>query len=956
MTWETDLRKLALVGAILTVAESHAQELTAELRTQLAEIDKRNQLETSVPAQMLIIRDMVPVNPATGRPYPTIGPAPDRTLKTLSNHIAEAQQQRDGAGEYWNGVKGRAAFIGTGSTAVGPIPGLGPYAAIGGVIASVTGQIAESAAKQSADEHYNSVKRLVEGYAGKLADENRARVLLDLAPENPEPHRQQALADIGAGLDELFREVNPRRLSREEIVAATPAMLEAIRDGLVNARVLQRSEAVRLGQRITAVEGAVEKSERSFQSLQQSVQQTRAAVIDLKAAVPKLQSSLHVTNGILLSRMSATEQLNALNGGIDIGLDASARKQLIDHLEPRVQEEQRLGRVRDAQRTANDVATVASTTLNVARAVGINVPEEADRAIIIGRSLFDAATGFAINPIAGIGALNGALGAFAGPRSPASDPNVLRALQIIQKDLGEIKHLQQETLTKLSELDVKLTAQYEQVINRLQRIEGKIDVLIMFAYQGVYIALEQCGLFGGRIATLHKEGKGRYEDLVTLFNSSDTVREEYRLCRTALKHYTLLPNQVAHPLFTQGVTVAGGKVATTTDDTFFYQPVVNLMNFTYTGRQDWCDQHVRIMTTLSESMVAHEKIMDSCKEQVWKLDRLRLSFGNFPLISYRDALKSLIHHDARVKIPYAGEEVSLFELFSRYQSTIAPLHELLGYREGVAVLLTPTELGRRATTATIPSEAEEQGARLLDLVALAAVQESMMAGVGMFDRIWEAVQASLRADEQSGGKAHIALDFDGLSEDADFMRSCDISTVVAPDARRLACLFERHPYMLANTLVWRLRRAMTNSQGESPDASAVVLYGLALIHRSRDFLNRATSTGAFPIRWNEDGPDVYGFVFRRSALENEMVGAGAYFKYRAPSGSAVYLPAPTEREVASGLIKYRPPAYGLMQTRQALYEEHLLYKLHRPVGKAQAMTPKERGFIAVHALNSTSSH
>lgn len=951
MSSVTDFRRLAMVGVMLVAAESNAQELTAEQRTQLAEIEKRNQLATSVPAQMLIIRDLVPMNPATGRPYPTIGPAPDRPLKTLKHHLAEIQRQRDGAGEYWNGVKGRFAFTGTASILLAATP-LAPLGLIGGVISSVGGQIAESAAQRSADEHYNTVKRIVEGYASTLGAENRARVFRDLGPENPERHRQKALADLGEGLDKLFQEANPKSLSKEGVIAATPAMLVAIRDGLINARALQKAEAARLGQRITAVEGALENSERSFQSLEKSVMQTRSAADALQAAVPKLQTSLHVTNAMLLSRMSATEQLNALKEGIDIGLDATARKELIDQLEPRAQEEQHLGRVRNAQQTANDIATVASTTLNVARAVGIDVPEEVDRAVSIGHSLFNVATGFAINPIAGIGALNGALGVLSGPRSPASDPKVLQALQNIRKDLGEIRQLQQETLAKLSELDAKLTTQYEQIVKRLERIEGKIDALVTFAYQEVYLALGQCGLFQRRIADLRKEGKGRYEDLVTLFNASDTVRDEYRLCRAALKHHTLLPNQSVHPLFTQGVTVTGGKVAATTDDAFFYQPVVNLMNFIYMGRQDWCDQHIRIMTTLSESMVGHEQIMASCTVQDWKPDRLRFSFGNFPLISYQDTLKSLIHHDARVKDPSAGEEVSLFELLSRYQSAIAPLHELMGYRDGVVVLLTATELEQRFATANIPSEAEEQGARLLDLVALAALQESMMAGVGMFPKIWEAVQASLQPERQPGGKADVALDFGGASENGDFMRSCDISPVAAPNAIRLACLFERHPYMLANTVVWQLRRAMTEVPGESPDASRVALYGLAMTHRSQDFMNRATSAGAFPIRWQEDSPEVYGFVYRREASEKDEVGKGAYFKYRASSGSVTYLPAPTEQEVASGLIKYRPQAYGLIRTRQVLYEEHLLYQLHRPVGKAQAMPPKERGFIAVHALNS----
>lgn len=948
---------LSIVGCatLLGVTAVQAQHYTDAQRAFIAEVERRNRFDVSVPAQMLLIRDLPPINPATGRPYPTIGPGPDRPIKGFRDHLLAAQREADSAGQHWNNVRNRAVYLTAGSIGTAAaVPPLAPFAAVAGVISSVSGQIAEAQANKSGVEYYNSVKRLVEGYAATLSEEDRTRAFQGLGLRNGENVRQQALTDIGAGLDKLYPELNLKGLPKDGVVAATPAMFEAIREGLINARMLQMEEVAELSQRISNADRVMADSQQAFASLSQTVKQTSNAVDDLQAIIPELKSSLHVTNAVLLSRMSASEQLNALEAGIDIGIDVPTKKKLMEDLKPRVIEEQRVQRVRLAEQTANDVAMVASTAVNLARAVGVDVPPDVDRAMAIGHSLFSVGAGFAINPITGIGALNGALGAFAGPQSPASDPKVLEALTDIKEELGEIKKLQKDTLAKLDALDAKLTEQHTKVMEQLERIADQTSTLVAFAYQTVWNSLDQCARFERRMAPFSRGGAGRYDALVDFFNSSRNMQEEYAACRQALNRFSGLPNQTPHTLFTQGLP-SEGNISTVTHYTF-YRPALDLMNRAYNGWTDWCDDHVRLLTTLSPSMQGHDEAMAACNAPQIPRMRIRLTFADIPLISYRDTLNRLIHHDALLASPSPSDEriskIAMIDVFRRYHSLIAPMHELMPPQHWETRLLTSDELEQRLSTSPTSSEAEERSANLLDLVALAAAQESMMAGVGMFPRLWEAIEQTLQNDEAAGGKARIALDFGNTLANLELLRTCDLSGLPVPDSSRLACLFDRHPQMLANTMVWRVRKSMQEGDANGLlDPAKLAVYGMAHVHHSQDLLNRATGAGSAAIRWALDGAGVYGFVFRRDVAADKQPGEGAYFKFRSLDGSDVYLRAPSEREVASGLIRYRPQAYELMQTRMALHEEYLFYRLHNPIGDTPALSPDERGFIAYHALN-----
>lgn len=945
---------LSIVGytTLLGVAAVQAQDYTEAQRASITEIERRSRFEISVPAQMLLIRDLPPINAATGRPYPSIGTNPDRPMKVFRDHLLAAQREADSVGQYWNDVRNRSGQMTTASIGTAAVPPLAAYAAVAGVVSSVSGQIAEAQARKSGDEYYNTVKRLVEGYAASLSEEDRKRVVQGLG--NDGTVRQQALNDIGAGLDKLYRDVDLKGLSKDGVVAATPAMFEAIREGLINARILNTEEVTELAQRINDADRVMADSQQAFASLSQTVNQTNNAVDGLQAIIPELRNSLHVTNALLLSRMSASEQLNALEAGIDLGIDAPKRAKLMGDLKPQVLEEQRVHRVRLAQQTANDVAMVASTAVNLARAIGADVSPDVDRAIAIGHSLFSVATGFAISPITGIGALNGALSAFSGPKSPASDPMVLKALNDIKEELGAIKTLQEDTLAKLDGLDAKLTDQHAKVMEQLERIVNQTSTLVAFAYQTVWNSLEQCANFERRIARLPRGGAGRYDTLVETFNSSRNMQEEYAACRQALNAYSEISNQRPHPLFTQGLP-SEGNISTLTHTTF-YRPALDLMNLAYVGWADWCEDHVRLLTTLSQSMQGHDEAMAGCNAPQTPRTRIRRTYTNTSLYSYRDTLNSLIHHDAPLASPSPPDDriskIALIDMFRRYHSLIAPLHELMPPRHWETRLLTSDELEQRSSTSPSSSEAEERSAKLLDLVALAAIQESMMAGVGMFPRLWEAIEQTLQTDEGAGGKARIALDSGTALATPEVLRTCDVSGLPVPDSTRLACMFDRHPQMLANTMVWRMRTSMLEDDGSGQlDSAKLAVYGVAHIHHSQDLLNRATGAGSAPVLWALDGAGVYGFVFRRDVADDMQPGVGAYLKYRSMDGSDIYLRAPSEQEVASGLIRYRPQAYELIRTRMALHEEYLLYRLHNPTGDVPALSPDERGFIAYHALN-----
>lgn len=84
------------------------------------------------------------------------------------------------------------------------------------------------------------------------------------------------------------------------------------------------------------------------------------------------------------------------------------------------------------------------------------------------------------------------------------------------------------------------------------------------------------------------------------------------------------------------------------------------------------------------------------------------------------------------------------------------------------------------------------------------------------------------------------------------------------------------------------------------DKSKIALYGLAHLHRSTHFLNRATGEGPNAIQWTLDSPHAYGFVVRKNYSQDmasvSNTGDGHFSSIEPRMVKNIYFPAPTEQE------------------------------------------------------------
>ncbi|MCE4547409.1 MULTISPECIES: hypothetical protein [unclassified Caballeronia] len=971
--WPYAIGVVSLLGISSSVAQCETQNNGSR------ELAARLSPTASVPAQMLMYRKRdLYVDPTTGRERPVISmPKQTSASQALQERLVLERQSFESDTGYWKGVEERASIAELGATAIsmtgwGSLPGT-----IGNVGFAAVGNAAKSATDAAVMKHRSNIKDIYRSYGAQLRAKRpkEYRDTLAMLWRNNESDRREALRSIAGGIADMFDQRPPHSLSESELIAATPDFIDALREGLVNTRLLSKEEIRELGDRVSAGEAALAKTGEAVSYWRRAAANQRKEGEYLHAEVSSMKTSLQTTNGLLFSRMSASEQSQALKSGMDLGLSEKQRNELLRKIEPIVDEENRKASIYARQETVGNVVTIATTTFGLIRAVGGEVPPHVEKAVKIGQGLFNVATGFALNPMSGITALGGALSLFGQPGAQASDPALRQEMSELRKGMEEIKRVQLEQLTRLRQIDERLIKQHREVMSELEKINARLITLIAFAIRPVEDRLEACRSVTRKLTDLASDSASdsfTYDVFKTAFDENPELRSDFGRCNSVLHTLSSLSQQVPSPFLTRG-RLNGTNDAVqqgTRTDTTFYRPAFDLMDRVNKSHSDWCDAHVRVLAAMPGTMEGIDDLLGTCISDgnYDPSHHLEMVSHGFAIHNYRETLSLYVHHDAPLYGPGA-DQVPLLELLRRYQSAIAPLYEAVDSNtqlSNVRLLPAKTLAKRKASPSALASE---RLARIYDLASLAAVQESMMAGIGLFSELSEAVDAAVRISVDGNGvtsspvenlarPALAASDASVAEKDSAnasiqaFDERCDIRIDSPIDAARLACLFERHPQMLMNTVVWKVRKALTSpSQKSATDAANFYLYGLAQQNGSLSVLNELTSESKHPIRWVEDSARAFGFVVRYDSTTFVPPGqarpaAGAYFKFKKLDNSLWYLPSPGRSDVERGVIRYRPTAYSLAATRAATEEEYLLYRVHLTTKRRAPVPPESRSTAA----------
>jgi hypothetical protein len=293
---------------------------------------------------------------------------------------------------------------------------------------------------------------------------------------------------------------------------------------------------------------------------------------------------------------------------------------------------------------------------------------------------------------------------------------------------------------------------------------------------------------------------------------------------------------------------------------------------------------------------------------------------SFPVF---ETLDEYIGHDAQVSD--ANGKMALIDRLLLNLLAIAPFHELLDTASGHLVSLTATPQNTQ--------DAATQIRRLLDVMALAMAEETIMSGAPVLNDLSARVDAMRKA-----GAVGFKDETPPASPAKKLLTHVCGSKTGGDEAAFIRCVLERNPAMLANVLLVRVRDSVLATV--ATPAECIVDAGTAPCRIARAASEKGAIAGyetayhnayigamakLFPdLDWHNDGAGVYGFVHRRvndpyvpsSLGASEKPDAGWYFKMARTGGAPWYTVVPSAFEIDRQFVHYRPQADQLAQTRQ----------------------------------------
>jgi hypothetical protein len=671
----------------------------------------------------------------------------------------------------------------------------------------------------------------------------------------------------------------------------------------------------------------------------QGVKALKEASDGFSAAVSSLQGDpLAVSNFSLLQRLDPKTQIEALERGLNVGGIAKADA-LLGKVELTFSATTTTSIVKTYD-AINQGVKVAAAAANVARAIGLKVPPEVDKAIEIGNTAVSVTAGFATaGPIGGGLALFGAIGGGglfggkkAGPAGP--DPVTLRMLQQIQTTLNEIVRLQEETNAKLDALDAKITSQHQAVMRLLLRIDSKVSFLVDRELAKDDTELQSCDEFEKRVknraAFAVAKNQAVYDAYVQVHNSSDDYQDNFLDCKKRLLVLARLSNERPHYSLLNRDAAEKDRFlpANTRSSTHqhLYAPAWKLTrDLLSIGNQRACQ--ARLMSRLTAMPLSSAETAEfACPEADSDGSKSWLTPSG-STVSVSSALYDYLAHDAQ----WSGDGTTIFQALLRYQTAQAPFYEMTSSTNARKF----KQLKDMGEPWVNQPDAADRWLNFLDVAAVAASQESIMAGIPITTQVMAKLQ-DLKTKPGFGITDFPATD--------DFKERCDDTGIAQADTKadndraaisnaRFVCVLERNPFMVAN--------AVTTWMVKNVTADMISTYN----YTSRGTVLPIMQEQIPALGVQADADGVYGFVVVRNDSYNPYASAGGmrrtegwYYKWRGVA-YPMYTPLPSAFELDRKMMRYRPQAETLRGIIAQAIAQHQRYAIRADSGASARLVP-----------------
>lgn len=952
--WETrrwmrpTFRALAVIGALLTLPVERAASAGGT-----ADVAARTVPGLSIGAQRLVYAGSPATQAALGRtgnaPIPAgasvirgeVAPPPDFReqnsvlRRTIQEERSSYQSSRAGIEKVQDGIKTSTLIAGS----VGVASAVTGVGAVGGAVTTAGLVLADTVVyyySAQLDKEYAKRLSQIYGHAwAQYAKESPPEYKIDRRDAmSGDPTRQRRAIDrlIGAKA-EIFADTPVAQMSIPEAAATLPFLMDAVKQGLENERSLSTSELTQIKKKVADTRNALREVRGNvavkLKDLRNDLEQNKSRAVQLDSKVESLASSAQLTNLMLYRQFSPKDQLESLKLGFDTGMSPAERESAIATLTPQVAKQERLAAVQGMQSAANEAIAVAGSVAVIARGLNIKVPHEVDDALKVATGLVSIASGFAAGPAGGIIALAGVVGAF-GPPSGGPDPETAKALKELQQSVDEVIALQKSTLEAVEKLDRRLVTQHQAVMSRLIRIEEKLDKLLDIPFSEQATKLQACTNFSTGVESVLTNGTSRpyYDAIRELVNSDPDMRADFATCDDFLRSMFGITNSRLHWYVRNRLEKDAAQSSfnpRSRTHTIFYTPVRDfaLRSLALSEDPACADKMWLTWMEMKASFLQYQPSDQKCVKG--QSSRIRFKTYRGDEVSAIVALGDYVYHDAG----FEGSDGILFPTLLQRLLTIAPLYELRT-RDGML-----SDVRRiKPTAASVAPTARNRIAGLLDVMAIAMAQETMMSGAPMAPTIVKYLQAfqknrsfGFSADGSGGPPPRLSPATEAGSAEERFWQHCDIALAPEISSAHLLCLLERHPQILSNVLSYWVQSGLASRPQGS---SGVIAFDVARQSESINLMRAAVPN----LEFEEDAEDVFGFVLRRTSStfrpstmppDSAALEPGWYFKVNRLDGTPWYTPMPGTFEVKNLPIRYRPEAQALAISRAVAIQEFERY-------------------------------